>query len=152
MRRESPSGGPLACVVLALVATSFAGCQGRDAEDAEAVAQDYLEAAARGDAQRLCELRSRRALRRIGDDTCPSTLRYLAADAGPRRERLDAENAKVLSEDTTASEDTARVVIDVGRADVEGEHAVGGQVLEMDLRRESGDYKVDRVGLAVFAD
>lgn len=43
-------------------------------------------------------------------------------------------------------------MIDLGKAVVESGQAVGGQVLEVDLRVERGKYRVTRVGLATFAD
>ena len=139
------------------VAVSLAtGCGGADSEraaQAEGVAKDYLRAAAARDADRLCGLRTRRSLEKLGGRAaCERKLRELTPDSGPPRKRANADSAKVLPDDTTVTERTARVVVDAGEADVDSGHAVAGVILEMDLRLEKSRYKVDRVGFAVFAD
>jgi hypothetical protein len=48
--------------------------------------------------------------------------------------------------------DRARVVIDFGEAVLEDGHAVGGEILEMDLESQGDNYKVERLGFAAFAD
>jgi hypothetical protein len=132
------------------------GCGGADSEretEAEAVANDYLRAAAARDAERQCALRTQRSLEKLGGRAaCERRLRGLAPDSGPARKRANADSAEVVPDDTTATDRTARVVVDAGEADVDSGHAVGGVILEMDLRRETNRYKVDRVGYAVFAD
>jgi len=46
----------------------------------------------------------------------------------------------------------ARVVIDSGDAFIESGRAVGGVILEMDLRFEGGHFSVSQLGFAVFPD
>lgn len=65
---------------------------------------------------------------------------------------VDAAAARVLPADSSGTGDDARVVVDFGKAYVEDGHANGGEVIEIDLKREDGDYRVARVGFAVFPD
>jgi hypothetical protein len=60
--------------------------------------------------------------------------------------------AKVVPDDTSRTGDRARVVIDFGEATLEDGHAIGGQILETHLTSQGDDYKVARLGFAVFAD
>ena len=44
------------------------------------------------------------------------------------------------------------MVIDFGEAVIEEGHAVGGEILEMDLTSQGDDDKLERLGFAAFAD
>jgi len=39
-----------------------------------------------------------------------------------------------------------------GKATIESDKAVGGTIIEMDLRRRAGEYRIDYLGLATFAE
>ena len=43
-------------------------------------------------------------------------------------------------------------MIDFDKAILEDGHAVGGEILEMDLISQGDNYKVARLGFAAFAD
>lgn len=143
-------------VALALVA---AGCADRNAGelsgpgrpiDAEQLARvgEVARAYLHADGERLCALRTERDVRRRGGPApCARRLSALA-----KASMIDLGSARILPADTTGTGTRARVVIDFGKAVVESGQAVGGQVLEMDLRVERGDYRVTRVGVATFAD
>jgi hypothetical protein len=146
------------CCAVVIGALVAAGC-GSDATDserearAERITKQYLRAAAAGRSDRLCALRTGRAVGRLGGPgQCERELDALRPDAGPKLEALNARSARVLSRETTTSGDTARVVVDIGRADVESGRAVAGEILEVDLRLEKDRYRIDQIGLAVFVD
>lgn len=137
--------------LIAAAALLATGCDGRgageivggdrpaDAEDlsrASQVAREYLAAAGDGDTERLCDLRTRR------------TGCERAAEQLP----VNPASARVVPEETTGMGRRARVVIDFGEAALDSGRVVGGEILEMDLRLENGEYRVARLGLASFAD
>jgi hypothetical protein len=142
----------------------MSGC-GAD-ERANDLARDYLRAAAEGDVKRVCALRTDGALRRWGGQAaCERHAKGLAVDPPPPRvgpglrHRLkkkalavNPRAASVVPDDTSTTPDQARVVIDFGKAMIEDGHAVGGEILEMDLKSQGDDYKVARLGFAAFVD
>jgi hypothetical protein len=133
---------------------------------ADEVGREYLDAAARNDHARLCALRTEGVLSRWGGRAAcerrakglllgpyrHSTPRALKLRRTHKGLAVDAAAAEVLPADTSGTGDEARVVVDFGKALVENGHAVGGEIIEVDLKREHGDYRVARVGFAVFAD
>jgi hypothetical protein len=145
---------------------ALAGCSSDRNERAESVARTYLRAAAEGDVARLCALRTDAALRRWGGEAgCKREAKGIAIDP-PRagvskvvRGRLQKKAAtvrpgaaKVLPSDTSTTDETARVVIDYGEAMLEDGHAVGGEILEMELELQGEEYRVAGLGFAAFAD
>jgi len=76
----------------------------------------------------------------------------LPVDAGRDLSSTVAAASRVVTHDTTGSGAKARVVIDYGQAVIEAHTAVGGTIIEMDLRMRAGRYRIDYLGLAVFAD
>jgi hypothetical protein len=143
--------------IIAAVAV-LGACGGGDADvktrsPAERVVQNYLDAAARRDGQALCALRTEAAVRTLGGRSiCEHELETLVADRGPTPRAVDPKRTRILSADTSADGDRARVVADFGKAKVEDEHATGGTVIEFDLQGDGDEYKVARVGFAAFAD
>jgi hypothetical protein len=155
-------------LVLGLIAVAGCGSTESDADGDEAnrVARAYLDAAAERDYARLCSLRTEGSVARWGGrDGCerravglvlgpyrhvtPQTLRARLERKGAA---VDAATAAVLPEDTEVTDGEARVVVDAGRALVEDGHAVGDEVIEIDLKRERERWRVARVGFASFAD
>ena len=149
------------------VAAVFAGgCTDVREEPANDVAGAYLRAAAHGDVERLCALRTDGSLRWWGGRRgCERRAKGIAVGPLPRtldrRTRLgiqrkaldvDARTAQVLPADTTVQGEDARVVVDFGEAFLEDGHAVGGEIIEVDLKHAGDRYRIARVGFAVFAD
>jgi hypothetical protein len=160
-------GGRGRSVLVAVAVAVTSGCGGDGSEErATDFALKYLRAADEGDVKRLCTLRTDRALRGWGGQaTCERRATGLAVDPPPpsvgpglrnglERKALavKARTAKVVSDDTSTTDDRARVVIDFGEAVLEDGHAVAGEILEMDLTSHGDSYKVERLGFAVFAD
>jgi hypothetical protein len=164
------------CALAGLAAALCAGCEQDGATGhppsperlahANEVAGDYLDAAAEADASRLCALRSEGAVSRWGGriacehrakglllgpyrHVTPHRLKMRLARKG---QAVGAAAARVLPVDTSGTDDDARVVVDYGRAYVKDGHAYGGEIIEIDLKYEAGDYRVARVGFAEFAD
>jgi hypothetical protein len=133
---------------------------------ADQVSREYLDAVARGDRARLCALRTEGAVSRWGGGAAcerrakglllgpyrHSTRRSLKMHLTQKGQAVDAGAAEVLPTDTSGRGDEARVVVDFGKALVENGHATGGEIIEIDLKQERGDYRVARVGFAAFAD
>jgi hypothetical protein len=151
-------------VVIAVAMTVTSGCGGE--ERATDFAREYVRAAADGNVKRLCALRTDGALRGWGGRAaCERRAKGLAIDPPPNKvgpglsrtlERkalaVQPRTAKVVPDDTSITEDRARVVIDFGKAFIEDGHAVGGEILELDLKSQGDEYKVARLGFAVFPD
>jgi hypothetical protein len=133
---------------------------------ANAVARAYVRAAVARDPARRCALRTRRSVRLLGGPAgCrkrndPLTLGPLREGVSPgtvraidRKARaLDPSKVRVVPADTAGERGEARVVLDFGEALIESGHAVGGEILEMELRRERRGYRVHTIGFAAFAD
>jgi hypothetical protein len=120
---------------------------------ADEVARTYLRAAARGDAERVCAMRTRGALRELGGRAaCERQPTGIEVFHHRRLSGTELAAAEVLPGDTSGRGLTARVVADYGQAVLDSSHAVAGKILEVDLRMEGGRYKVSRVGAAVFVD
>jgi hypothetical protein len=154
-------------VLIAVTVLATSGCGGDErATDATDFARDYLRLAAEGNIKRLCALRTDRALQRWGGQAaCENRAKGLAIDPLPPRVSpglrrghekkaltVNPHAANVVPDDTSSTGDRARVVIDFGKATLEDGHAIGGQILEMDLTSQGDNYKVARLGFAVFAD
>lgn len=151
-------------VMIAVAMAVTSGC-GRE-ERATDFAREYLRTATDGNVKRLCALRSDAALRRWGGQVaCERRAEGLAIDPPPpsvgpgsrrglKRKALAVKprTAKVVPDDTSITDDRARVVIDFGEAILDDGHAVGGEILEMDLTSQGDDYQVARLGFAAFAD
>lgn len=158
-----------AAVPVLIAAVPIGGCA-VDHEDfderANKVVRAYLRAAADGDAQRLCALRTAGAVRRWGGRAaCERQAEGIALDplrAGVSmglRERLhdkaaaiSPSKASVVEVETSTSGDDARAVIDYGEAILDDGRAVGGEILEMDLKLQGDGYRVVRLGFAAHAD
>ena len=69
-----------------------------------------------------------------------------------KAQSIDPRAIDVLTPDTTADDRSARVVLDYGDALIEAGSAVGGTILELDLRYTGDEHRVDRLGFATFAD
>ena len=161
---HSPPAKHRIAIVIALAVAAASGCgnEGRATD----FARDYVRAAAQGNVKRLCAVRTDGALRGWGGQAaCERRAKGLAIDptppgVGPGLHRglnrkalaVKPRAAKVVPDDTSTTGGRARVVIDFGKAVIEDGHAVGGEILEMDLRSQGDDYKVARLGFAVFAD
>jgi hypothetical protein len=168
--RLTPNSEPIVCrtgILIAVAVLATSGCGGDErATDATEFARDYVRAAAEGKIKRLCALRTDRALRGWGGQTaCERQAKGLAIDPPPARVSpglrrgltkkaltVNPGEARVVPNDTSFTADQARVVIDFGKAVLRDDHAVGGQILEMDLTRQGDDYEVARLGFAVFPD
>jgi len=151
-------------VLVSVAALVMSGC-GAD-ERANDFARDYLRAAAEGDVKRLCALRTDRALRRWGGQAaCERHAKGLVVDPPPPRVgpglrhalnrkalAINPRAVELVHDDTSSTPDQARVVIDFGEAMIEDGHAVGGEILEMDLTSQGDDYEVARLGFAAFVD
>ena len=125
-----------------------------------------MDAAAKADASRLCALRTTGSVSRWGGrEACEhrakglllgpyrhSTPQTLKMRLTRRGQAVDAAAARILPADTSVTGDDARVVVDFGNAFIEDGRASGGDVIEIDLKLERGDYRVARVGFASFAD
>jgi hypothetical protein len=150
-----------------VAAMAAGGCADGDFDErANDAAWNYLRAAADGDVEQLCRVRTGAALRKWGGSAaCNRRARGLAVDPvelGPGQAKalerkalgVDPREARVLPDDTSTSDsgDQARVVIDFGEAVIEDGHAVGGQVLELDLKRRHDEYRVAHLGFAAHAD
>jgi len=110
-----------------------------------------LLAAARGDAERLCAMRTRGALRELGGRAaCERQPTGIEVFHHRRLSGTDLAAAEVRPGDTSGRGITARVVADYGQAVLDSGHAVAGKIHEVDLRMEGGRYKISRVGAAVF--
>jgi hypothetical protein len=156
------------CMLIGAVAVLGIGCADADRlMPANQVVREYLDAAARRDRSRVCALRTEGVLSRWGGQVaCERRAKGLLL--GPYQRRLtprrvkmqltrrgltvDAAAAKVLPADTSEMGNEARVVVDFGKAYVQSGHAIGGEILEFDLKREDGQYRVAGVDFAVFAD
>jgi hypothetical protein len=163
------------CVLVAVAALT-AGCgddraatRQASAEElgrAEDVVRSYLDAAAREDRARLCELRTDGVLSRWGGQrACErrakglllgpyrhSASRRLKRNLTRRGVGVDAAAAKVLDANTSGTGDGAGVWVDYGKAILKNGRAVGGSILTFELKREHGEYRIARVGFAAFAD
>lgn len=151
-------------IIIALAVAAASGCSNE--ERATDFAREYVRAAAQGNVKRLCAIRTDAALRGWGGQAaCERRAKGLAIDPPPPRVgpglrrgltrkalAVKPRTAKVVPDDTSITGDRARVVIDFGKAVVEDGHAVGGEILEMDLKSHGDNYKVARLGFAVFPD
>jgi hypothetical protein len=118
---------------------------------ADEVAREYLRAAAAGDTERMCRMRTKGALRELGGHAaCLREPKPVGRNFGRPLSPSQLEAAKVLPAETRGVGPTAQVMVDYGQATFESGHPVAGKVLEFDLRLEGERYKVSRVGGAVF--
>ena len=157
-----------ALIALAMAVTSACGGDGGDGSEGRATdfAREYLRAAAEGNVKRLCALRTEGAVRGWGGRAaCERRAKGLAIDPPPQRvgpglrralERkaltVKPRTVKVVPDDTSITDDRARVVIDFNKAVIEDGHAVGGEILEMDLTSQGDNYKVASLGFAAYTD
>jgi hypothetical protein len=119
--------------------------------EANEVAQQYFSAAARGDAGRMCAMRTKGALRELGGRAaCLREPKPVGRNFGRSLSSSQLAAAEVLPGETRGTGPTAHVMVDYGKATFESGHPVSGKILELDLRLEGGRYKVSRVGGAVF--
>jgi hypothetical protein len=160
---------PALIAVLALAAAG--GCDERSENDPDHgpsldLARQYMRAAERGDVARLCELRTEGALRRWGGEAeCRRRAVGLAFDP-PRKDAseatvalinrqsrtIDPATARIVGADNSEGPGQTRVVIDFGKAVIEDGHAVGGEIIEMHVKRREGAYQVSHLNTAVHAD
>lgn len=137
-----------------LAVTSFfvsSGCGGAadpavpGASAAEAVARDYLRAGEARDSERLCRLRTERAVQRLGGQgDCLRKLKSVRPDIGPDRRSIEPSAQDLVSVAPTGGRAGAfTATVDIGG---------GSTVAELELRVEKRRYKVDTVGLAVSPD
>ena len=158
-----------AAVPVLIAAVPLGGCA-LDHEDfderADKVVRAYLRAAADGDAERLCALRTDGAVRRWGGKAaCERQAEGIAIDplraavSMGLRERLREKaaairpsEASVVDVETSTAGEDARAVIDYGEAVLDDGRVVGGEILEMDLKLRGDGYKVVRLGFAAHAD
>src|SRR5215212_1485607 len=97
---------------------------------ADEIARTYLRAAASGDAERVCSMLTRGALRELGGRAaCERQPTGVEVFHHRRLSGTDLAAAKVLPGDTSGRGITARVVADYGQAVLDSGHAVAGKVL-----------------------
>jgi hypothetical protein len=121
--------------------------------EADELARTYLRAAADGDSERLCALRTRGALRELGGRAaCERKLTGVTVFHRRTLRPAQLAGAEVLSGDTNGHGIVAHVTVDYGKATIESGHAVAGKVLQFRLRMEGGRYRVSDVGAAVYVD
>jgi hypothetical protein len=124
-----------------------------------------MRAAVKGDVARLCSTRTEGSLTRWGGPAaCERRAEGLAFDPvynrgteklmrrlDTRYRKIDPGSVKIVEGDTSIADDEASIVLDYAKAYFDGGHGVGGEVIQMRLKRQDGTYRVSSLGTAVFA-